>query len=193
MNIIFIIDISGSMKGLKIEALKDSIDNIVLSLKETNNQNCKIAVETFSRDVNWLYPNFIPIEEFMGINPICSGMTSMGAAFRSLFEFLKQNQESTDNKIILFTDGAPTDDYEEGIDLLYDLESFKISERFAVQIGEDVDLNVLNQFTESSDNIFQIQNIDVLIEKLINSCGIDNITNTNPILDTDSSDQNNWT
>ena len=162
------IDTSGSMKGEKIESVKDSIDNILSMLEETGNDDIKLAIQFFSRDIKWPYDDtLIKIEDYNGINPNCSGMTSMGAAFISLAEFLNKIEEG-DTNILLITDGAPTDDYEEGLYKLYQVEKFREAEKFALPIGDDVDINVIKEFTGSPDNIYKIHNLDLLTEKMVN-------------------------
>ena len=193
MNIIFMIDTSGSMKGEKIESVKDSIDNILSMLEETGSDDIKLAIQFFSRDIKWPYDDkLIKIEDYNGINPNCSGMTSMGAAFISLTEFLNKIEEG-DTYILLITDGAPTDDYEEGLYKLYQLEKFREAEKFALPIGDDVDINVIKEFTGSADNIYRVHNLDLLTEKWVNKVFSDKNINNLPTSDTtDSQSDDIW-
>ena len=184
MNIIFMIDTSGSMKGEKIESVKDSIDNILSMLEETGNDDIKLAIQFFSRDIKWQYDDtLIKIEDYNGINPNCSGMTSMGAAFISLAEFLNKIEEG-DTNLLLITDGAPTDDYEEGLYKLYQVEKFRVAKKFALPIGDDVDINVIKEFTGCPDNIYKIHNLDLLTEKMVNKFFSRKNINKQPISDT---------
>ena len=193
MNIIFMIDTSGSMKGEKIESVKDSISNILPMLEESGNDDIKLAIQFFSRDIKWPYDDkLIKIEDYNGINPNCSGMTSMGAAFISLTEFLNKIEEG-DTYILLITDGAPTDDYEEGLYKLYQLEKFLEAEKFALSIGDDVDINVIKEFTGSADNIYRVHNLDLLTEKWVNKVFSDKNINNLPTSDTtDSQSDDIW-
>lgn len=193
MNIIFLIDTSGSMKGEKIESVKDSIDNILSMLEETERENIMMAIQFFSRDIKWPYDDtLIKIEDYNGINPNCSGMTSMGAAFISLAEFLKKIEDG-DTNILLITDGAPTDDYEEGLYKLYQEENYREAEKFALAIGDEVDINVIKEFTGSSDNIYKIHNLDLLTEKMVNKVFLGQNINKQPISHTtDSQSDDIW-
>ena len=193
MNIIFMIDTSGSMKGEKIESVKDSISNILPMLEDSGNDDIKLAIQFFSRDIKWPYDDkLIKIEDYNGINPNCSGMTSMGAAFISLTEFLNKIEEG-DTYILLITDGAPTDDYEEGLYKLYQLEKFREAEKFALPIGDDVDINVIKEFTGSADNIYRVHNLDLLTEKWVNKVFSDKNINNLPTSDTtDSQSDDIW-
>ena len=187
------IDTSGSMKGEKIESVKDSISNILPMLEESGNDDIKLAIQFFSRDIKWPYDDkLIKIEDYNGINPNCSGMTSMGAAFISLTEFLNKIEEG-DTYILLITDGAPTDDYEEGLYKLYQLEKFREAEKFALPIGDDVDINVIKEFTGSADNIYRAHNLDLLTEKWVNKVFSDKNINNLPTSDTtDSQSDDIW-
>ena len=56
MDVILMIDSSGSMRGHKIAAVNDALENLIDSLIEFSNtrESVIIAVELFSKDVRWL-------------------------------------------------------------------------------------------------------------------------------------------
>ena len=93
----------------------------------------------------------------------------------------------------MITDGAPTDDYEEGLYKLYQVEKFREAEKFALPIGDDVDINVIKEFTGNPDNIYKIHNLDLLTEKMVNKVFSGKNINKLPISDTtDSQSDDIW-
>lgn len=123
------IDISGSMNGHKIAAVTDALENVKETLSDYSYDSgtVRICVQLFSRDVRWFQEQPTPIEDFQWEEPFCTGMTSLGIACTSLSEFLKNNSLADEIKIILISDGCPTDDYDEGLSNLMELNIFPIT------------------------------------------------------------------
>ena len=120
MVVFFIIDISGSMKGNRIQAVNDAIRNLIPELKkrEASNTNAEIrvAIMEFSSNANWRTTEPVPVSSF-NYNEITyvGGGTNFGKAFSALNkklsrnEFLKSSAGSYTPLIILMTDGKPSD------------------------------------------------------------------------------------
>ena len=171
MDVILMIDTSGSMRGHKIAAVNDALENLIDSLIEFSNtrESVNIAVELFSKDVRWLNQSFQSVDKFSWTEPLCTGMTSMGAACISLAEFFKHNVTQDKTKILIMSDGCPTDDYDEGLHHLYDLTLFKSADRCAIALGEEADTFALSQFTGDSNKVFKVTEIDKLLDTLLYS------------------------
>lgn len=168
MDIFLMIDVSGSMSGHKISAVTDALDYMKEALLDYRYDNgpVRICTELFSREVRWYPEQLIPIDKFQWEEPFCTGMTSLGKACTSLAEVLRNNQLSASVKIILISDGCPTDDYEEGLRKLYDLIVFGNSDRFAIGLGEEADLAVLADFTDDNDKVYRVTDLDKLLDCL---------------------------
>ncbi len=166
MDIILMIDISGSMNGHKISAVTDALENLKESLVNYNYDNgpVRICVQFFSRDVSWFNEVPILIEDFQWEEPFCTGLTSLGLACSSLCEFLQNTELSKIIKIILISDGCPTDDYDEGLNRLRELTIFNTSYRYAIGLGEEADIPSLVKFTNDIDKVFRVTDLDKLLD-----------------------------
>lgn len=164
MQLILMIDTSGSMLGQKIGAVTDAMENLIadLSAYSGNGDDVFIAVEFFSRNVNWMDENFIWVDSFEWKEPVCTGMTSLGKACMSLAEFMSSLKDK-DARIVLLSDGCPTDDYDEGISMLESLPSFVSANRYAIAIGNDADIPSLVKFTADEDRVFRVTDLDNLL------------------------------
>lgn len=164
MQLILMIDTSGSMQGQKIGAVNDAMENLIadLSAYSGNGDEVFIAVEFFSRNVKWMDDNFIWINSFEWKEPICTGMTSLGKACLSLAEFINSMKDKG-VRIVLLSDGCPTDDYDEGISMLETIPGFISSNRYAIAIGNDADIPSLVKFTADQDKVFQVTDLDILL------------------------------
>ena len=166
MDVILMIDISGSMNGHKIAAVSDALENVKETLSDYsyNHELVRICVQVFSRDVRWYQEQPTPIEDFQWEEPFCTGMTSLGKACTSLSEFLKVGSLSDTIKMILISDGCPTDDYDEGLNNLSELNIFNTSERFAIGLGEEADISSLVKFTGDPDKVYSVTDLDKLLD-----------------------------
>lgn len=164
MHLILMIDTSGSMQGQKIGSVNDAMENLIadLSAYSGNGDEVFIAVEFFSRNVKWMDDNFIWINSFEWKEPICTGMTSLGKACLSLAEFINSMKDK-EVRIVLLSDGCPTDDYDEGISMLETIPRFISSNRYAIAIGNDADMPSLVKFTADQDKVFQVTDLDNLL------------------------------
>lgn len=165
------IDISGSMTGHKIAAVTDALENIKESLLDYSYDNgpVRVCIELFSREVRWLDEQFVTIDKFQWEEPFCTGMTSLGKACTSLADFLQGNKFSESIKIVLISDGCPTDDYEEGLGNLNDLIVFGNSDRYAIGLGEEADIPSLTEFTDDVNKVFRVTELDKLLDCLTNA------------------------
>jgi uncharacterized protein YegL len=156
MSIFFLIDTSGSMEGSKIGTVNGTMEELLPELigiggAETD---ISIAVMEYSTSCKWITPKPVRIEEYQHWNRLKgSGLTAMGAAFKELSSklsrsaFMNKPSLSYAPVIFLMTDGAPTDDYKEGLRVLQKNNWFKYGLKIAVGIGSKPDMNVLREFT----------------------------------------------
>ena len=178
MTLIFLIDTSGSMEGVKIGQVNDAIENTLPQIQDISAQNAdaeiKIAVLEFSSGVEWMYPEPISSEDFTWQNLEAGGLTSLGEAFKELNTklshttgFMKQASGSFAPAIILLTDGEATDNYKHGLDKLKANNWFKASIKVAIAIGdEDTNTSVLTEFTGNKEAVFTVHNREKLAEMI---------------------------
>lgn len=195
MVVFFIIDISGSMKGNRIQAVNDAIRNLIPELKkrEASNTNAEIrvAIMEFSSNANWRTTEPVPVSSF-NYNEITyvGGGTNFGKAFAALNkklsrnEFLKSSAGSYTPLIILMTDGKPSDLalYKEELDILKQNSWFQYATKAGIAIEEGAlspeCRKVLLEFTSNESMVLLASNTNVLAKQiqLVTLTGVDFVT-----------------
>ncbi len=109
-SIVFLLDVSGSMSGAKLEALKQATISVCQSAIDNNSE---VSILTFANDCNNPIVNVYPftkdisnLNQFVG-NLVTSGGTPMYEAYYYASEYMKINSSiNSKNKVItLMTDG----------------------------------------------------------------------------------------
>ena len=151
LNIIFVVDISGSMRfDHRIEAVNEAFTRMIPSLRKIQMDSMsefelKISIMTFDQNARWLVAP-TPIMEYNHEDIVCSEyVTFFSDAFKKLGEkltrqeFMAHTGKIAQPYIMLMTDGEPTpdDNYQPALDELLRNGWFKASQRFAVLIGSD--------------------------------------------------------
>ncbi len=205
MIVIFVIDISGSMKGARIGAVNDAIRNVLPELKKREKGNTsaeiKVAILEFSTNAHWrtLIPEPVSTFQFTDITDVYGG-TNYGKVFEKLNEKLSVDQFMSSTAgaytplIVFMTDGKPSDMglYRETLDELKQNKWFRYSTRVGIAIEEgalSADCKrVLTEFTDNEKNVYEAKNTAILARqiKLVTLTGVDSVThqgsvqNSNP-------------
>lgn len=166
--VIFLLDTSGSMDGAPIGAVNSAIENVLpelITMNENNPDNeIRVAVMKFDFDAEWVVGGdelLTPEEVKNSWNDLdANGYTSMGAAFEALNEklstshgFMRRASGSVAPVLFLLSDGAPTDDYQAGLQKLKANNWYKIAVRVAVGYSEKCNDDVLRDFTGNSETV----------------------------------------
>lgn len=195
MVVFFVVDISGSMRGVRIGAVNDSIRNVLPELKKRERGNTaaeiRIAVLEFSTRANWrtLSPQPVSTFQYQDIENVGGG-TNYGTAFAALNEKLSRKQflNSTAGAytplIIFMTDGKPSDMglYKEELKRLKQNKWFQYSTRAGIAIEEGALSSdckrVLMEFTENDKNVYEAKNTVILAKQieLVTLTGVDFVT-----------------
>ena len=174
MILFFIIDTSSSMSGSKIGTINTIMEETIPEIRTLGgaDSEIKVAVLTFDSECRWLYDEPIPVESFQWSALSANGMTYLGDACRELNSKLSRKSWmnapalSYAPSIILLSDGAPNDDWEDGIDLLKKNSWFKHALKFAIALGDDCDKIVLTMFTGDPEAVVQVNNGKALAKML---------------------------
>lgn len=166
MVLFFIVDTSGSMEGTKIGAVNNAIEEVLPEIEKISSSNpdakIKIAVLDFSTDAVWLTPAPVDAGTYAYNYLNAGGLTSLGDACLALNEKLSRNefmQEAVGSyapALFLMSDGAPTDDWEKGLEVLKKNKWYKKSIKVAVAIGDDADTQVLQEFTGNKETVLTV-------------------------------------
>lgn len=172
MVLFFLVDTSGSMEGAKIGTLNQAIEDVIPEIRDISGNNAdaeiKIAVLDFSKGARWITPYPIPAEDYEWSFLDAGGLTDFGQACRELNEKLSRNAFMSDvtgsfaPAIFLLSDGAPTDDYNDELDRLWQNNWFKKAIRVAVAIGDDANKKILAKFTGNPESVLSVHNPEAL-------------------------------
>ena len=126
LNLLFVIDNSGSMEGEKIGAVNNAIRDIMTIMPEiqedTSDADIMISALTFSDDAKWVYAEPQRVTEFKWKDIRTDGCTNLSCAYDELSKFLCRRSNGGKMPdiggvapiIILMSDGMPTSyDWEE--------------------------------------------------------------------------------
>lgn len=210
MLVIFIVDISGSMRGARIGAVNDAIRNVLPELKKKEKNSTaaeiKIAILEFSTNASWKTPEPCELADFNYEDiTYVGGCTNFGNAFRELNEKLSRNEFLSSSAgsytplIVLLTDGKPTDlmMYHEELDLLKRNQWFKYATRAGIAIEEGALSSeckkVLMEFTENEKNVYEAKNTIILAKQiqLVTLVGVDFVTQQGSLQNVSSKPVNN--
>ncbi len=149
LNILFMIDVSGSMRGERIAQVNYAMENIIKELRRRDDVNSaiKIGIMEFSDEAEWVTSQPVPLEDFPFTQIEAKPwITCYAKAFELLNqklrreEFLNPNLGEYFAPLILFiTDGEPVDvsDYPAALNKLKQNGWFKKSSRYAIAVGEE--------------------------------------------------------
>ncbi len=172
MVLFFVIDVSTSMRGEKINAMNQAMREVLPELIGVGGSNTeiKIAVLAFSSGFEWCTPEPVILEEYQSWPLLqAEGVTDLGAALLELNEkmsrgaFLQSPTLSYAPVIFLVTDGYPTDNYKKGIETIWQNKWFKHGIKIALAIGSGVDKGVLEEFTGDSEFVVEACNVKSLL------------------------------
>lgn len=169
LNILFVIDISGSMRGQRIAMVNNAMENIIKELRKKDELNAvyKIAVMEFSETAEWVTPLPIPVEDYV-FRPINATpwLTNYGPAFDALNEKLSRKAfmnpdlgEYFAPLVLFISDGEPCDvvDFPMALQRLHNNGWFKNSAKYAIAVGEDARteevIRLLSLFTGVPENV----------------------------------------
>jgi len=153
LHFIWLLDVSGSMDGDKIQSLNYAIKNALPAMKKIadENPNADVLVRciTFGADVKWHIGTAIKVADFEWADVQAAGLTPMGKALDMLADQLKippMTDRALPPILVLITDGQPTDDFNSAHQRLMQLPWAKKAVRIGIAIGDDADVNVIDKF-----------------------------------------------
>ena len=169
MVLFFIIDTSGSMAGNKIGSVNQALDEVVPEIRDISSTNAdaqiKIAALQFDSGCRWITSSGpIEAEKFHWNQIDAQGVTDFGSACKELNnklstkEYMKEASGSFAPAVILFSDGEPTDNWQSELDQLKQNNWFKSAIKVALAVGEDANIDVLREFTGTSEAVIPVHN-----------------------------------
>lgn len=159
LHFIWILDASGSMAiDGKIQALNNAIRETIphMRLVADENPNARVLVRAlrFANGATWHVADPTPVHEFEWQDLHTQGVTDMGHALQMVADELRippMTDRALPPVLVLISDGQPTDDVSRGLAALMEQPWGKKAVRVAIAIGEDADLDILQQFIANPD------------------------------------------
>jgi uncharacterized protein YegL len=177
LNLVFVIDNSGSMEGEKIGAVNNAIRDVVSIMPEvqedTSDAEIKISAMTFSENCKWVYSEPKSVEDFKWNDITTEGGTDYSKAYDELAKFLCKKESGGKMPdiggiapiIILMSDGMPTSpDWEDHLSLLKKKGWFKVALKYAlaIQIDTKEAMDVLTKFTGNPETVLKVYTAEAL-------------------------------
>lgn len=177
LNVIFVIDNSGSMQGEKIGAVNNAIRDVMSIMPDiqddTGDATIKISALTFSDDAKWIHSEPKTIEEFKWRDIGTEGATNLSAAYDELSHYLCKRESGGKMPdlggvapiIILMTDGMPTSyDWQKHLADLKKKGWFKVALKYAIAIEVNTDeaRDVLSKFTGNPETVLTVYTAEAL-------------------------------
>ena len=177
LNVLFVIDNSGSMDGEKLGAVNNAIRDVMSIMPEIQEDTAdaviKISALKFSDDAKWIYSEPKTVSDFKWKDLASEGGTDLSAAYDELAKWLTKKERGGQMPdiggvapiIILMTDGLPTSyDWEQHLNSLKRKGWFKVALKYALAIGIDSDeaMNVLTKFTGNPETVLKVYTAEAL-------------------------------
>jgi uncharacterized protein YegL len=155
LPVYLVLDISGSMSGEPIEAVKNGVQVLISTLRQDPYalETAFISVLTFNNEAKQLIP-LTDLSSFQMQEIKASGGTSLGAVLQLLADCIGREviTSTQDVKgdwkplVFLMTDGIPTDQYQNGLNAF---KNAKTGITVACAAGNGADTNLLKQITNT--------------------------------------------
>lgn len=155
LPVYLLLDVSGSMTGEPIEAVKNGVQMMQSALRKDPYalESAYISVITFESQVNQVVP-LTEVAQFQPPSLVASGATALGAALSEVVrcaerEVAKSTREQKGDwkpLVFIMTDGSPTDNVEPGI---AEFNKYKWGIVVACAAGPRADQSVLLRLTEN--------------------------------------------
>ena len=177
LNLLFVIDNSGSMAGEKLGAVNNAIRDVMAIMPEiqedTGDVEIKISALTFSDTARWVYPEPKTVENFKWADVAPEGGTNLSLAYDELARYLCKRANGGHMPdlggvapiILLMTDGLPTSpDWK---DRLRDLQRkgwYRVALKYALAVGIDTQeaMDVLVDFTGTPETVLKVYTAEAL-------------------------------
>lgn len=164
LPVYLLLDVSGSMSGEPIEAVKSGVQMMHSALRKDPYalESAYISVITFENKVNQILP-LTEVSQFQPPSLSAGGATSLGAALQEVVncanrEVAKSTPEQKGDwkpLVFIMTDGAPTDNVEPGIAAF---QNYKWGIVVACAAGHHADEKILQRI--AGENVVRLDTAD---------------------------------
>lgn len=163
LPVYLVLDVSGSMTGEPIEALKNGMNTLVAALRHDPYalETANLSVITFNHEAKQEVP-LTELALFQEPQLTASGQTGLGTALSLLGDCIEREVKKTTASqkgdwrplVFIMTDGLPTDDWRKGLN---EFKKQKCGLVIACAAGPHADSSMLKEITE---NVVQLDTAD---------------------------------
>lgn len=154
LHFIWLVDCSGSMSvDGKIQALNSAVREAIPHMRKVADDNpyaqVLVRAVAFSSGARWHVADPTSVDSFEWTDLTADGVTDLGRGLNLVADQLRippMTDRALPPVLVLLSDGQPTDDWAGGLRTLTDLPWGKKSVRISIAIGDDADMDVLQQF-----------------------------------------------
>lgn len=173
IKVIIVIDASNSMKGYKLGAVNDTVNNLIEKLSRMSKSygnSIDVMGIVFSNRVSRWSSEFIPVTEFAySFIETTGGKSDVTKVLQELVHICQRQLVSEEQNVILFfTDGLPTVEYEVELECLNENQIFEAAKRYCITFEEDIQDELSMEFFNafSSNEPIPINEVDSIYESI---------------------------
>lgn len=169
LHMIFMVDVSGSMRGQRIAMVNNALESIFSELRQRDDLHAviKVSIMTFAEKAQWVTPNPIRLEDYVMMKlTTVPWITCYAPAFDELSRVLRRERflvpslgEYYAPLILFVTDGEPTDfdEYPGALSRLRRNGWFRKATKYAIATGVEAqntdNFALLAEFTDVRENV----------------------------------------
>jgi Ca-activated chloride channel family protein len=158
-DIIFVIDISGSMEGEKIEQARDALRFCINTLRPDDRFEIiafSSGLQSFQGQMNHAAPDAIQNARYFIDKLTSNGGTNINEALQTALK-LKKNEDTRPTSIIFLTDGLPTEGEQNISKIISNVKNLRkdFIRTFCFGVGYDVNTFLLDQIAAESHGAAQ--------------------------------------
>jgi len=165
-RVLFVLDLSASMTGMKMHLLNSSmrtaVDTLRLEASTIGTAEVWFGAIGFSTGARWLTDGFERVTTVQWTDVHAGGPTDMGSGIDLVTQYLETTAPVTETSllIVLATDGQATDDYPSALRRLLANPRGWRATRVALAIGDDADASALELFTSPNTPVVYVRESD---------------------------------
>jgi uncharacterized protein YegL len=166
LPIFLLLDVSGSMKGEKLDCLNRSINEMILRLKAFKSEirflmgvllfGSKSSIFLLPTDIEEIRWRGVSVDQSASSGRAEKGITPMGVTFKDLKSIIEDKEITPSHAyrplVLLVSDGKPNKGWEEPLRALVLSGRSSKCDRMAMAIGKDANHEVLKLFVENTGN-----------------------------------------